>query len=188
MRHVSFLLSVVCALVSNPALAQWRKITFNGEITTQTCEAKINGVDNPLIELPKVRDSTLADTNSVAGLKTFTLGISGCTHAEDGVQKVRVFFHVPGSQNAIDGNLTNTIPKYRDGAEGVALQLTKDAEGTQPIPLPANANRTAVSLDLEMELKDGTATHTFGVQYARTGSSVYPGKFSASANWFIAYL
>jgi len=177
-------------LASNPAFAQvvpWKTITFNGEITTQTCEAKINGVDNPLIELPKVRDSALPEVNSIAGLTTFTLGISGCTLAEDGVQKVRVFFHVPSGQSALKGNLDNNTPTSNGGAQGVRLQLTQDAEGTQPIPLPSNANGTAVSLDLDMELKEGTATHTFGVQYIRT-HGIRHGTLAASARWHIEYL
>jgi len=54
-------------------------ITFKGEVTEQTCEVTVNGVNaRPVVLLPSVAKSDLAAAASSAGLTTFTLGVTGC--------------------------------------------------------------------------------------------------------------
>jgi len=179
----------VCTLASCPATAAWKQIKFEGTITTQTCEAKINGEEGSVVKLKDVRDRELSKYPSRAGLTTFTLAIGNCSHAEDGVQKVRVFVRVPEGQSLSSGYLLNTVAVKDGGASSVGLEVTKDGAGAQPVKLPLNSAASATSIDLEESFKDGTATYTFGVQYVHyTPLVLSPGKFAASLMWDIAYL
>jgi len=181
----------VCTLTSCPAMAEsdWKKINFVGNITTQTCEVKITGTDGLVVTLPEVRDTVLAKVGDRAGLTTFTLRLEKCSHAEDGVQKVLLSFHAPQGQGRTPtGNLENTTKPSAGGATSVALQVTKDEAGNQPLKLP-RYGESDVSLELDAQLNDSIYTHTFGVQYYRFASApLLPGKFTASIEWRIAYL
>jgi len=165
------------------------KITFEGYVTTQTCEAKINGGDDVVVKLEDVRAAAFPDISSTAGLKAFTLALGNCTYAEDQMQKVRVYFRLPsGPQSAYKGYLTNVISVSNGGADGVGVQLTKDAAGTEKIQIPSDSPYT-MSMEFGMELKGGTASHEFGVHYVKDRDyPVQPGKVSTSIEWQIVYL
>ncbi len=59
-------------------------ITFQGEVTAQTCSVTVNGLEaNPVVLLPTVSSSDLDASGQTKGKTTFTLGVSGCTSGSD---------------------------------------------------------------------------------------------------------
>jgi len=193
MRNFSCCLFAICILISCPALAQqdWKKITFEGNVVTQTCEAKINGAEDVAVKLPDVRDSVLGGYRSFAGLTTFTIGISNCAYQiQDGVQKVKMFLRLPTGQNQVGGALVNMHAPQNEAAKKVWLQLCKDSECVAPLNISSISS--GVAIDLDMQVQDGKASHILGARYvagsAMDNGSVKPGKFSAVIEYRLEYL
>src|SRR6516225_7232631 len=73
----------IVAATTAPAIAfaaSANTINFQGEVTTQTCAVTVNGnAANPTVLLPTVSTADLSATGSVAGLTSFTIGVTGCT-------------------------------------------------------------------------------------------------------------
>lgn len=146
-------------------------ITFKGEVTEQTCEVTVNGVNaRPVVLLPSVAKSDLAAAASSAGLTTFTLGVTGCTVDSNALDIKTVFV----ANNMTErGNLANT-----GTAQNVELQLLTDSAGTTPIDL-----RTGTQLQespLRPEIRPVSTTLPCSI-LARTVEQP-PGQLSALCN------
>jgi len=148
-------LAVLLALAGGAALAAdaplTNTITFEGEVTDSTCQVRINNQDNPVVLLPTVPASALAN-GQTAGLTPFTLHLTGCT-PEQADKTVHVQFIGHGVTTA--GNIMNQADK--NPATHVVLQLTEDEGGTKPIwsskratPGPATLMRCSTWLTAAM--------------------------------------
>ena len=109
-------------LVSPFAMAS--TITFDGEVTDQTCTFSVAGNTDPIVLLPSVAQSDLAGgVGNTAGETKFTIEVTGYTPSQTAESFKTVFSAVgPVTTN---GNLDNTSA---NGATGVSLQLFE----TQP--------------------------------------------------------
>jgi len=189
MRNFLYCLFAVCVLISCPALAQqdWKKITFEGNIITQTCEAKINGAEDATVKLPDVRDKVLDGDDIYAGLATFTIGISNCLYGnQNGVQKVKMFVRVPSGQNLYSNALVNMYAPESERAKGVWLRVYEDSAAVKEITLDGGGS----VVNLDMQIQDGQASHILSAQYYARKSNIpiKPGKFSAAIEYRLEYL
>ncbi|EPG6758332.1 fimbrial protein [Citrobacter freundii] len=152
-------------------------ITFKGEVTEQTCEVTVNGVNaRPVVLLPSVAKSDLAAAASSAGLTTFTLGVTGCTVDSNALDIKTVFV----ANNMTErGNLANT-----GTAQNVELQLLTDSAGTTPIDL-----RTGTPIaGITVAAGNTSGEHDFAVQYFSPNGGATAGTVVGTVQYAISYL
>ncbi|QGZ28604.1 fimbrial protein [Stutzerimonas stutzeri] len=156
-------------------------VTFQGEVTDQTCTATINGATDGTVLLPTVSTAELADPGDTAGLTPFTIELTGCT--DPGVGGLEVTTKFMGYDITAGGALVNMAV---GGAENVAIQLTEDAGGLAPITLVAGVASEVAGL----ELLDGEteASYEFGAQYVSEDGSATAGAVTAVVQYTVSYL
>jgi len=82
-------------------------ITFQGEVTDETCTVAVNGESaSPVVLLETVSKSQLATNGDTAGGADFDISISGCASNAAGVPNFSTVF--VGNQVTGSGNLGNT--------------------------------------------------------------------------------
>lgn len=149
-------------------------ITFNGEVTDQTCSVMVNGNDsNPIVLLETVAAAQLEEAGSTAGAKTFSVGITGCTAPQAQVDVTTVFVANGVTDN---GNLLST-----GTAENVALQIM-DTEGN-PVNLSSEANLSG----LVLEADSTSASAEFGVAYISENGNATPGSVTGALQYSVVY-
>ncbi|WP_413283749.1 fimbrial protein [Vibrio sp. MA40-2] len=168
------LLSAVTILSTSVLAAQANVITFQGEVTDQTCVVDVNGEEaNPVVLLPTVSTSDLAADGNVAGTTEFNISVSGCTAGATGdISTVFV-----GNQVTTAGNLGNT-----GSATNVDIQILDTASSA--IDFTSDFNGVG-----DLNLADATATEataTYKAQYYATGLSA-AGTVNASLQYAISY-
>ena len=151
-------------------------ISFQGEVTDQTCSLTVNGNDSaPIILLPTVAATSLAASADVAGATTFEMGITGCTSATSSTTISTVFVG-----NLVDSTNAGTLGNSGT-AENVNIQLL-DSSGTA---IDLSSTYTA-SGDLTLASGDTAATSTYTAQYYATGAAT-AGTVAASLQYAISY-
>ncbi len=172
-RHVA--IAVLCA----PSLVLAAdKITFQGEVTNQTCEAQVNGQSNGLVLLPAVQSTALTSSGSTAGLTPFTVSISDCAAP---VADANVTTNFLGSSVSAAGNLKNMASS--DPAGRVQLQLmTKGSGGTAVV-----LNGVTPVAGLVLPAGQTSTSHTFGVQYISEEGGATAGAVQSSVEYSLSY-
>lgn len=151
-------------------------ITFQGEVTDETCSVAINGDDvAPVVLLPTVSASALASAGDTAGPTTFDVGVTGCTGSPSGVQISTVFV---GNQVTTDGNLGNT-----GTAENVDVQILDSSTASNPINFTNEFNGTG---DLSLAPDETSASATYTAQYYATAAAA-AGTVEASLQYAVSY-
>lgn len=169
-------LTSVVMFASSAALAN-NTITFNGEVTDQTCSVTVNGnAANPVVLLESVSAALLQDAGSTAGDKTFNIGITDCTAPQGNVDVSTVFV---GNGVTDGGNLLNTV--NTGGAENVALQI-KDANG-DAVDLSSPAKLSG----LVLEAGATSASADFGVAYISENGGATPGEVEGALQYAVEY-
>ena len=103
------------------AMANTGTITFNGELTSNTCNVSVNGGSaNDTVILPTVSEGVLGSAGKTAGQTQFALELSGCTGS---LQTASAYFEAGTGVNS-DGRLVNT-----GTAQNVDLQLRDSSNG-----------------------------------------------------------
>lgn len=181
MRHQvsSILISLAAAMAASASANASNVITFNGEVTDQTCSAVINGGTDPTIILNSVPVSDLnGAVGKSAGEGVFTITLTGCA-ASGADETFTTLFQATNPTTT--GNLTNTAAA---GAEGVALQLL-DAPGGTPVNLAGGAAVRAG--EILLGAGETTATHDYGVRYISEETAVTPGPVLGSVTYTVRY-
>ncbi|HIE0995335.1 TPA: fimbrial protein [Pseudomonas aeruginosa] len=177
MRKVTVLLAV--SLVSGGVLAA-PTVTFQGEVTAQTCQASINGETNSIVLLPAVSASSLSTAGATAGLTSFTISVSGCSQSTTAMNISTNFL---GHNVTSAGNLGNSATGS-SAANNVQLQLTTDGAGTTPIVL----NGVTSVAGLSLPANQTSASYEFGVRYISEAGGATAGTVTAVAEYTISYL
>ncbi len=166
-------LSSVVLLASASAFAN-NTITFNGEVTDQTCSVTVNGnASNPVVLLETVSAAMLKEAGSTAGAKTFSVGITGCTAPQAKIDVTTVFV----ANGVTDkGNLLNT-----GDAKNVALQIM-DTEGKA-----VNLSSPAELSGLVLEVGSTSASTEFGVAYISENGGATPGSVTGALQYAVVY-
>ena len=166
------------------ALAADGKVTFNGEIITNTCTV-ISGDKDKIVTLP-VQESALSAANQTAGTTPFTIGLENCASASD----VSVYFE-PNEYVSTEGRLKNTIPAGGpdNGANNVDIELLNNNHGVidlanQTID-PATGKVTGGNSTVVTPV-NGSATLPFYARYFATDAAE-AGKVSSYVNFTIVY-
>lgn len=175
------------AALTSSAFAVTPTVTFQGEVTSQTCSASINGDTNSVVLLPTVSTTDFGATlanGQTAGLTPFTITVSGCTAptAGNGPQLIKTRFlgFDVDSNSGVLGNRATT-----DAATGYGIQLTTTSDGSTSVMLSGVTDVAGLSLP-EGET---STSHTFGAQYYVTDAgSATPGAITAVAEYTLSYL
>lgn len=160
--------------LSSAALAD-NTIKFQGEVADQTCNVSINGnASTPLILLPTVAATTLSAAGTTAGQTPFTIGVTGCSAAENATSIKTVFL---GNNLNANGRMGNT-----GSAANVSLRLIDPVAPTTALDL------TGQNAAAGMVLAAGatSASHDFAVEYFSEGN-VTPGSVMGSVQYAVSY-
>ena len=153
-------------------------VTFQVEVSTQTCKTEVNGQENATVLLPTVPESSLASAGTTAGLTPFTIAIKDCATAGADTQIGTKFL---GQSVTAAGNLGNVAAANPAG--NVAIQLTTDAAGTTPVTL----NGVTTVAGLELKTGQTSASHQFGAQYIAEGGAASAGAVTAVVEYTLSY-
>jgi P pilus assembly protein, pilin FimA len=163
---------LVCA---NAMAVSDNTITFQGEVSDETCSVAINGNQStPVVLLPTVSSTELASSGDTAGPVTFDIGLTGCTgDAANSTQISTVFV---GNQVTTNGNLGNT-----GTASNVEVQIL-DTTGTE-IDLTDGFTGSG---DLTLAAGETEASATYTAQYYAAGQST-AGTVEATMQYAVSY-
>lgn len=161
-------------------------VTFQGEVSSQTCSVNINGQANSVVLLPAVSfadfGAALANGAS-AGQTSFTVSLTQCTAPEGTAQAINTRF------TGYDVDSTTGVLKNRDtsvnAATGFGIQLTASASGSNPIMLSGATDVPGLVLS-----PGATSTsYDFGARYyVIDKSKAKAGKITAVAEYTLSYL
>ncbi|WP_130803870.1 fimbrial protein [Acinetobacter ihumii] len=153
-------------------------VTFQGEVSTQTCQAEVNGQENAIVLLATVPESSLASAGATAGLTPFTIAVKDCATAGADTQIKTKFL---GQSVTAGGNLGNVAATNPAG--NVAIQLTSDAAGTTPITL----NGVTSVPGLVLKAGETAANHQFGAQYIAENGAATAGAVTGVVEYTLSY-
>jgi len=182
MKKMTFLsASVVSVLFASQAFAASdNTITFQGEVTAETCSVTVNGnTAKPLVLLPTVNVSALAASGQSAGETTFDIGVTGCSGNANAETTVSTVF--AGNNISTAGNLSN-LAATTDAAKNVEIQIL-DTKGAV-IDFNKGSFNGAGDLKLAAGAKEASATYT--AQYYATGVST-AGAVEATMQYAVSY-
>ena len=154
-------------------------VTFQGEVASQTCEATINGNENGTVLLPTVKTTDLATAGSTVGATPFTISVKDCTADPDNAVEISTRFL--GQQVTDGGNLGNIATT--NAASNVAIQLTKDSAGKNPITLNGVTNVEG----LVLAKNETEASYNFGAQYISEAGGATAGTVTAVTEYTLSY-
>lgn len=173
------------ATVSGSAFAAMPTVTFQGEVTSQTCSVTINEETNAVVLLPTVSASDFGATpaeGQTAGLTPFTVTVTGCTAPAAGSGPLPIKTRFRGLDVGDSGVLGNRATT--DAAVGYGIQLTTTDAGTTPVVLSGITDVPGLSLPEG----DTSTSHTFGARYyVIDAASVSPGAITAVAEYTLSY-
>ncbi|TCM60046.1 major type 1 subunit fimbrin (pilin) [Acinetobacter calcoaceticus] len=182
MKISTILLSLTATAMFVPTLAMATgpsQVTFQGEVNSQTCQAKINGKTEGTVLLPTVSTAELATKGATAGLTPFTISVTGCSAPKDADLKIGTRFL---GYNVANGNLSNQNTSA-NGAKGVSIQLTQSAAGTTPVVL--NGVTKVDGLVLPTGKTD--TSYQFGARYIADDTAIVAGAVTAVAEYTLSY-
>ncbi|EFA4742989.1 type 1 fimbrial protein [Escherichia coli] len=163
------------------ALAADGKVTFNGEIITNTCTV-ISGDKDKIVTLPTVQVSALSAANQTAGTTPFTIGLENCATAS----VVSVYFE-PNENVSTVGRLKNTISA--NGAKNVDIQLLNNNHGVIDLAnqtIDPTTGKVTGGNSTVVTPVNGSATLPFYARYFATDAAE-AGKVSSYVNFTIVY-
>lgn len=159
-------------------------ITFEGEITAQTCSVNINGQTNSVVLLPTVAEGEFGAplaNGQTAGLTPFTISLTGCTASASPTNIATQFLGY--DVNATTGTLGNRATT--NAARGYGIQLMSAATGGAAVML---SGLTSVA-GLVLPANATSTSYDFGAQYyVVDASTAAAGKISAVAEYTVSYL
>ena len=177
--YASGLVAVLGLFSSQAVLAYDGVITFEGEITANTCVVKLNDSDDGTgtVTLPTISANHLSEAEDVAGLTAFTIDLSGCVLSD--TTTVSTYFE-PGT--------------YVNAAGRLALLDTSEAEKVEIQLLNSKQEKIVAgalqseqkSTEATMESGDTEASLSYYAQYYATGA-IKAGKLSSEVSYTIVY-
>ncbi|OUY08666.1 fimbrial protein [Acinetobacter populi] len=155
-------------------------ITFNGALTSATCDVDIAGAASPTVTLPTLSINQLTAAAATAGTTGFTMSLSGCTGVDG--KSVAAFFELGATVDASTGRLINTAST--DAATNVQLQIL-DTDRTTPV---AVGNTTQLSNNKFTNFANGASSLElpYAVRYYATGATT-AGNVNSSVVYSLIY-
>ncbi|MDQ8024217.1 MAG: fimbrial protein [Moraxellaceae bacterium] len=170
------------ALASQSALASDGTITFNGEVTAQTCSingAVADGARNITVTMPKASQSSLAVLNSTAGETAFAIALTGCTPASG---TVRTRFE-PGS--TVDQASGELITSGAGSTTSLRIQLLNSDRSVIVVGAP-DASQNSIAQTIPA---GGAVTLNYLARYKRASATpaLGSGVVSSSVTYSLVY-
>lgn len=132
-------------------------ITFNGELTANTCDVVVDGQQaDATVILPTVSTSQLQIATRTAGDTGFVMALSNCAGT---LETASAFFQAGASVDAVTGRLLNTT----GGATNVSLQLL-DASSPNQAVIKAGSQDQVTAMTYQ-SVTSGSATLPYIVRY-----------------------
>lgn len=178
MKLKSLLFATSCTVLCSTAAMATPIVTFQGEVTSQTCEPSIAGDTNSTVMLPTVPASELSGAGNKTGLTPFTIKVTNC---QVDTADVHIGTKFLGHNVTTGGNLGNLA--INNPAKNVAIELTTDATGATPIVLNGVTNVPG----LVLPKGETSAEHNFGAQYIAEGAAATAGAVTAVAEYTLSY-
>lgn len=178
MKLKSLLFATSCTVLCSTAAMATPLVTFQGEVTAQTCEPSIAGDTNATVMLPTVPAADLSSAGSTTGLTPFTIKVENC---QTDTTDVNIGTKFLGHNVTVGGNLGNLAPV--NAAANVAIQLTTDATGATPVVL----NGVTTVPGLTLIAGETSAEYKFGAQYIAEGAAATAGAVTAVAEYTLSY-
>ncbi|WP_447873421.1 fimbrial protein [Serratia fonticola] len=162
-------LTVVASLVAvfgSVGLAQAAStgtITFNGELTANTCDVVVDGqTADATVVLPTVGTSQLNGATQTAGETGFVMALNNCSGT---LQTASTFFEAGASVDSVTGRLKNLTGT----ASNVSLQLLDASSTSRAVIEAGNANQ--VTNTTYQDVTSGSATLPYAVRYYAEGAT-----------------
>lgn len=156
-------LAIVASLVASfgsVGLAQAAStgtITFNGELTANTCDVVVDGQDaDATVVLPTVSTNQLQSVNRTAGDTGFVMALSNCTGT---LETASAFFQAGASVDAVTGRLIN----LNGTATNVSLQLLDGSSPSQAV-IKAGSQDQITAMTYQ-DVTGGSTTLPYIVRY-----------------------
>ncbi|ABF11116.1 fimbrial protein [Cupriavidus metallidurans] len=159
-------------LASQFAAAADGTITFNGQVTSNTCTIN-GGTPDFTVTLPTVAAGTLSASGNTAGRTSFNIALTSCTGSS-----AHTYFEAgPTTDSA--GRLMLTTGST---ASNVQIQLLNGSDQTLVKAGFADASQNSLSASIS----GGSATLTYYAEYYATGAAG-AGSANSSVMYTIAY-
>ncbi|OFC63220.1 fimbrial protein [Candidatus Erwinia dacicola] len=178
---------LVAAMMMSASAFSASTVTFQGEVTAQTCSISINSTTNAIVMMPTIPLSALytASTTTTAvgnseGLTPFTISVTGCISSASALTMYPEFLGT--SVDTTTFALGNTATT--DAATGVGIALYSDATGTSQIDLNGVTRGAAMTLAANAT----SASATYSAKYMATSTTTTAGKVIGVAQYTINYL
>lgn len=163
----------VAAAIPMSAFAADGTITFNGEVTAQTCSITTPGGADFTVNLPTVASSALSAAGQTAGRTGFAITLANCPAGQ-----VATYFEPGSTVDNASGRLNN-----QGTAGNVQVQLLGD--NGQPIPVQASGTAQANSQWVSVA-SDGAASLDYAAEYYATGAAT-AGDVATSISYTVIY-
>ncbi|WP_025118926.1 MULTISPECIES: fimbrial protein [unclassified Serratia (in: enterobacteria)] len=154
------LLSAMATVALSSGVAQAAStgtITFNGELTANTCDVVVDGQDaDATVVLPTVGTNQLQTANRTAGDTGFTMALSNCSGT---LETASAFFQAGASVDAVTGRLNN----LSGTATNVSLQLLDGSSPSQAV-IKAGSQDQVTAMTYQ-DVTGGSTTLPYIVRY-----------------------
>lgn len=132
-------------------------ITFNGELTANTCDVVVDGQGaDATVVLPTEGTSLLNAATKTAGETGFVMALNNCSGS---LQTASAFFETGASVDPVTGRLKN----MSGTATNVSLQLVDASSASRAIIQAGNQNQ--VSGTTYVDVSSGSASLPYAVRY-----------------------
>lgn len=160
-------------------------VTFQGEVTAQTCTVNINSGTNAVVMMPTIALSELQTSGTTtvgnsAGLTNFTIAVTGCASSTSASTLYPEFLG-----NSVDTTtyaLGNTASS--NAATGIGVALYSDSTGTSQI----NLNGVTKGVALTLPANSTSVSTNYSAKYMATSATTTAGKVTAVAQYTLNYL
>ncbi|PVZ79533.1 fimbrial protein [Serratia sp. S1B] len=150
-------LAAVLGSINLAQAASTGTITFNGELTANTCDVIVDGqAADATVVLPTVGTNQLTTAGQTAGRTNFNMALSNCSGT---LTTASAFFEAGPSVDLVTGHLNNTT----GSATGVALQLRDGSSASQAVIKVGDASQ--VQNTIYKDISSGSTTLSYEVEY-----------------------
>ena len=150
-------LTTVFGAISMTQAASTGTITFNGELTANTCDVVVDGQGaDATVVLPTEGTSLLNAATKTAGETGFVMALNNCSGS---LQTASAFFETGASVDPVTGRLKN----MSGTATNVSLQLVDASSASRAIIQAGNQNQ--VSGTTYVDVSSGSASLPYAVRY-----------------------
>ncbi|MEH3481089.1 MULTISPECIES: fimbrial protein [Enterobacter] len=138
-------------------------ITFNGELTANTCDVKVDGQGaDATVVLPTVGVNQLDAATKTAGETGFVMALTNCTGT---LKTASAFFQAGSSVDSVTGRLKN----MSGTATNVSLQLLDASSPSRAVIQAGNQNQ--VTGTTYKDVSTGSANLPYAVRYYADGAT-----------------